>query len=421
MTATLDRQLDARTPGRTRPWWILAAAMFVIAWGGNQFTPLLSMYRMHEGLSTTTVDVLLFAYVLGIIPAMLLGGPLSDRFGRRPLMLPAPVIGIVGSLVLSVGAAHEPVLFVGRVLSGLALGLMMAVGSSWMKELSGAPWDPDAAPGTGARRAAMSMTAGFAIGAVVAGLLAEWGPWPGTLPYLVHVVLSVPVAVALLRTPETRAVGARGTLLQDLRIPAAAHRRFWYVVIPVAPWVFGAAGAAYAVLPNIMVDRAGAHPIAFSALLCLIALGCGFGIQALGRRIDTPRSARAVAVALGILAVGCAIGAVAARELTIPLAVAAAAVLGAGYGMALVSGLQEIQRIAGPDDLAGLTAVFYSLSYLGFGAPAVMAVLSGWVSYPAMFGFGVIVAVASLALVAWKWAAHLPEPQGPAVVEDSVG
>lgn len=419
MTVTLDRAVADRSRHGIRSWGLLAAAMFVIAWGGNQFTPLLSMYRLHDGLSTTTVDVLLFAYVLGIIPAMLLGGPLSDRFGRRPLMLPAPAIGIAGSLVLSVGAAHEPVLFVGRVLSGLALGLMMAVGSSWMKELSGAPWDLEAAPGAGARRAAMSMTAGFAIGAVVAGLLAEWGPWPGTFPYLVHAALSVPTAVALFRVPETREVGARGPLLQDLKIPAVAHRRFWYVVIPVAPWVFGAAGAAYAVLPNLMVDRAGAYPIAFSALLCLVALGCGFAIQALGRRIDTPRNARAVAVALGILAVGCTIGAVAARELTVPLAIAAAAVLGAGYGMALVSGLQEIQRIAGPDDLAGLTAVFYSLSYLGFGAPAVMAMLSGWVSYPAMFGFGAVVSLASLALVAWKWAAHLPTAQDPRPVDES--
>ena len=39
----------------------------------------------------------------------------------------------------------------------------------------------------------------------------------------------------------------------------------------------------------------------------------------------------------------------------------------------LVGGLMEVQRIAGPDDLAGLTAVFYSLSYVGFFVPAVLA------------------------------------------------
>ena len=63
---------------------------------------------------------------------------------------------------------------------------------------------------------------------------------------------------------------------------------------------------------------------------------------------------------------------------------------------ALLAGLQEIQRIAGPDDLAGMTAVFYSLCYLGFGVPAAMAFLSHWVSYPVMFGFGVVAAGLSL-------------------------
>jgi len=77
-----------------------------------------------------------------------------------------------------------------------------------------------------------------------------------------------------------------------------------------------------------------------------------------------------------------------------------------------VSGLQEIQRISGPDDLAGLTAVFYSLSYLGFAVPAVMAVIAESttaLTYPMMFVFGAIVAAASLVLVVVKWRRHLPE------------
>ena len=51
----------------------------------------------------------------------------------------------------------------------------------------------------------------------------------------------------------------------------------------------------------------------------------------------------------------------------------AAAILGCGYGMALIGGLLEVQRIAGPDDLGGLTAVFYALTYIGFGSPALLS------------------------------------------------
>ncbi|MFC9788117.1 MFS transporter [Rhodococcus sp. NPDC127528] len=418
MTAALDERPEATAalPRSIPPWTLVAGAMFAVAWGGNEFTPLLVMYRLDHGYSPVVVDSFLFAYVLGIVPAMLIGGPLSDRLGRRPLMLPAPFVAAAGSLVLAVGADSAALLIVGRVLSGVGLGLGMAVGGSWLKELSARPWDVKARTGAGARRAAMSLTAGFAIGAGLAGVLAQWAPWPSALAYALHILLAVGAGVALLAAPESRAatpVAERVALIEDLKIPAASHRRFWFVIAPVAPWVFGAASCAYAVMPSLMADHSGGRPVAFSSLLCVVALACGFGVQALGRRIDTPHSARAVLVALAILVVGMVIGAAAADRLTVPLALLAAVVLGSGYGMALVSGLQEIQRIAGPDDLAGLTAVFYSLTYLGFAVPAAMAIAvqewSGVLGYPVIFLFGAVVAAASLALVAVKSRSHLPE------------
>lgn len=397
------------------PWALISAAMFAVAWGGNEFTPLLVMYRLDHGYSPVVVDTFLFAYVLGIVPALLIGGPLSDRLGRRPLMLPAPFVAAAGSLVLALGADSAALLVTGRILSGVGLGLGMAVGGSWLKELSVSPWDERAGSGAGARRAAMSLTAGFAIGAGAAGLLAQWAPLPSTLVYLLHIGLAVGAGLALLAAPESRPAtprAQRAPLREDLRVPAAAHGRFWLVVVPVAPWVFGAASCAYAVMPSLMAEHSGGRPVAFSALLSVVALGCGFAIQALGRRIDTPRGARAVLVALALLVVGMLLGAVAADRLTVPLAVAAAAVLGCGYGMALVAGLQEIQRIARPDDLAGLTAVFYSLTYIGFAVPAVLAmVVQTWpavVGYPTLFLIGAAVATTCLAVVFGNGRAYLP-------------
>lgn len=48
---------------------------------GNEFTPLLVMYKLDHGFTQVVVDTFLFAYVLGIVPALLIGGPLSDRLG----------------------------------------------------------------------------------------------------------------------------------------------------------------------------------------------------------------------------------------------------------------------------------------------------------------------------------------------------
>ena len=49
-----------------RSWIAVAAAMFCCGWGGNQFTPLLVMYRETAGYSVLTVDEFLGAYVVGL-------------------------------------------------------------------------------------------------------------------------------------------------------------------------------------------------------------------------------------------------------------------------------------------------------------------------------------------------------------------
>lgn len=408
MTALIaQRRPEQRRPidGRgSRRWIAVAAATFAIAWGGNEFTPLLVMYRTSEAFTPLTVDLLLFAYVLGIVPALLIGGSLSDRFGRRPLMLPAPVLAALGSTILALGADSAPTLALGRVFSGLALGLAMAVGGSWIKELSSPPWGSGQ---SGARRAAMSLTAGFGMGAGVAGVLAEWAPAPTVLPYAVNIVLALAAAALIFGTPETRPSRRNGipadphSNFRSRNAISALDRRVLLVVLPVAPWVFGAGASAYAVLPALMTDRAAEAPIAFSGLLCVVTLGVGFAVQSLGRRLGTG-GMRGVVIALVLVVAGMGAAVWAASALTLWAAVAAAAVLGAGYGMALLAGLQEIQRLAGPDDLAGLTAVFYAVSYFGFAVPAALAYASQtWalLTYPVMFAVGALAAIACLFVV----------------------
>ncbi|MFI9406792.1 MFS transporter [Nocardia sp. NPDC052316] len=398
---TLTTAARPTTRATPKAWWGVAAAMFAIAWGGNEFTPLLVMYKSH-GLPVTTVDLLLFYYVLGIVPALLIGGPLSDRYGRRALLRPAPLISAAGSLLLAFGSAAVPALSAGRVLCGVALGLAMAVGSSWLKELAQPPFGPALPGGTGARRSAMSLTGGFAVGAGFAGLLAQWAPWPNTLAYLINVALCLVAALWVARAPETIVPHENpGRLRDDLKVPAAGHRRFRCVALPVALWLFTSAGTAYAVMPTLMAPHINGAPIAFSALVGVITLSCGFAIQSVARRIDKPGTARAAVVSLVFVTCGMIAAAWASGALTLWATLATAVILGAGYGIGMVAGLQEIERIATPADLAGLTAVFYSVSYLGFGVPALLSFLHEDVGfgYPSMFAVAALAAAASLTLV----------------------
>ncbi|MBB2741565.1 UNVERIFIED_ORG: MFS family permease [Microbispora rosea subsp. rosea] len=399
----------APTPAITsRPdsWRTVAAAMFACGWGGNQFTPLLLMYRRLGGYSTLSVDAFLGAYVVGLVPGLLLAGPVSDRRGRRPVLVAGTVASAVASLVLCFGGQSAWPIYAGRLITGFAVGIAMSVGSSWVKELSSG-----AGGGLAARRAALCQTAGFGLGAGVAGVLAQWGPWPMVTPYAVHLLLTVAIPVLLLRVPETRPPLAHATgsvrqlltaLVNDLRVPAPARRRFRLVVLPMAPWVFGAAGLAYAVMPQLVGFRVGDWGLAYATGLTVLTLGTGAAVQPVARWLHGDvgsvgagnGTGRAPVAAMAVMLLGTALCAANAVVLSPWLAAVAAAALGAGYGIAVVSGLREIQRMAGPDDLAGLTGVYYTLAYAGFLLPTVLAGLSSWLSYPVM-----LTAVAAAALV----------------------
>ncbi|MEV5832799.1 hypothetical protein [Nocardia sp. NPDC052112] len=127
-----------------------------------------------------------------------------------------------------------------------ALVLAMAVGSSWLEELSQPPFGPELPARTGARRSAMSLTGGFAVGAGVAGGLARWARLPNTLAYPINVLLCLIAAVWVPRVPETLSPQRNsGRLIDDLKVvPAAAHRRLRCVALPVALSLFNSAATA---------------------------------------------------------------------------------------------------------------------------------------------------------------------------------
>lgn len=414
-------------PRAHRHWVVVAAALIVSGWGANQFTPLLVMYRsMTDGdgarlFTPVTVDGFLAAYVVGLVPGLLVGGPASDRYGRR-VLVPGTALAALGSVILGSAAFVPPEwpqlpLYFGRFITGIAAGLAMAVGTSWVKELSQAPFDPRADAGAGARRASLSLTVGFGAGAGVAGALAQWGPGREWFPYLVQVAVSVPVIVLLLRVPETAPARiARGSWAEDLHVPLAFHPRFLWSVAPMAPWVFGAAGIAYAVLPQLQQRNMGRMGLAFSTLLTVVTLLTGVLVQGLAKRLDTPRSGRATIAGLGLIVAGLALASWAARSIdlgapvvvSIGWTVLAAMVLGAAYGVCLVSGLQEVQRIASPTQLAGLTAVYYALTYLGFLLPLVLSTVAGLTSYGILLLVLAGLAGVSLVLVACHSVRALP-------------
>ena len=133
----------------------------------------------------------------------------------------------------------------------------------------------------------------------------------------------------------------------------------------MAPWVFAAPAIAFALLPSLAGAGQAANGIALTAAIAALCALAGILIQPLARRLDLrPGRNRAAAAGLLLLAAGLVLGAVTAQAREVWLLVPSAIVLGCAYGMCLVAGLVEVQRLAGSNGAAGLTAIFYALTYL---------------------------------------------------------
>jgi predicted MFS family arabinose efflux permease len=377
----------------SRAWLPVGFAMLVVGWGANQFSPMLLVYRAQLGLSASELALLFALYAVGLIPGLLIGGPASDRYGRRALVLPFVALSPLASALI-VLAQHSPAgLGAARLLVGVCSGVVFAAAGAWVQELS-----TEAPAGTGARRAAISLSLGFGIGPLVAALIAQWAPDPLQLPYLPHIALGLLAFVLVLRVPETVQTSAtRGPLL---RLPSTAFTpRFRRAVAPMAPWVFGSASLAIVVLPA-QVSSVHSASVAFAGVAAALTLGAGVLVQPFARRVEERRRLGAAAVGLAAAAVALVVALAAEDAGSKALALLAAIPFGIAYGTCLVSGLRETERLAPADERGASIAVFLVLTYLGFGAPYIFDLLDGLVGTSATLVLGVALA---LLTALWVW------------------
>ncbi|MHA6625561.1 MFS transporter [Pseudonocardia sichuanensis] len=352
--------------GRAVP--ALWTAVFVVAFGTNVPTPLLLIYRDELGLSSNALTGAFGVYAAGLVPALLLAGPVSDRVGRRPVVLPFVVLSAVTSLLFLGAGSSVLLLFACRFLQGAVSGVVFSVGTAWLGELVGDP-------GRSARWTTAALGGGWAIGPLTSGLLAQFAPAPTVLPYLVHVALML-VGLALLPVvPETLAAADRraGPLIH-LGVPDGARLPFTLVVLPVAVGVFTFPSTAVTVLPLLMIPSMPQIAVAVTGVVAGVTLLTGVLAQPIGRRLGAVRGGPAGlatgAAGLGLSLVGVGLDAW-------PLLLPVALLLGVGYGLCLAAGLTMVATLASPTARGALTGTFYACAYLGFGAPLLLSVLGG--------------------------------------------
>lgn len=375
---------------RTAPGLLVAAAFFVIMLGATLPTPLYPIYQRELGFGGLMVTVVFATYAVGVLAALLLFGRLSDRIGRKPVLLPGLVLAAASSLVFLIPDSVAALL-VGRVLSGLSAGVFTGVATATIVDL---------APESGRARAGLLAAAcnvlGLGLGPVLAGLLADVAPYPLVLPYLVHLALLVPAAVAVAVVPESVSREPGPVRLQVQRLGVPPEVRSVFVRAGIAGFAgFAVLGFFTAVTPLFVgqVLRNPSHLVA--GLVVFSALGSSTVGQLLTARVALRTSllGGCLALAAGIAVVGAGIAGV-----SLPVLLVGAAVAGLGQGTIFRAGLQSVTGAAPAQRRSEVASSYFLVVYVAISLP-VIGVGAGVQAFglvPTAVAFAGLVAVLAL-------------------------
>src|SRR6266436_7583942 len=180
---------------RRSPVYVMALTIFIDFAGFGIVLPLLPFWAERLGAGAVGVGLILTIYALAQFIFTPVLGTLSDRYGRRPVILASLVIEAL-SLALSALAGSLAILLVARFMSGLGAS---NIGSAQAVVADVTPVERRAR-GMGLIGAAIGL--GFVVGPALGGLLAPLGP---AVPFWVAMLVALANALLVLRfLPETR-------------------------------------------------------------------------------------------------------------------------------------------------------------------------------------------------------------------------
>ncbi|AWN39051.1 Bcr/CflA family drug resistance efflux transporter [Methylobacterium radiodurans] len=333
------------------------------------FVPALADAAADLGTTPSVAQLTITLFLVGLAGGQLVYGPLSDRYGRRPVLIAGLGLYLAG-LLLAVPAPNIGVLVAARVLQALGACSTLVIGRAMVRDVSEST---DAA-----RRMAlltMAMTLTPALAPALGGLVDTWLGWRAVFGVLAALV-AVLGALVVVTLPETN---RHPVALPGPSAMAAAYLRLLRMPVFRAYLVAGACAgtslyAFLAVAPFLLVERLGRSSGEVGLDCLIVVFGMVAGAVAANRlagRVPIRSLARTgnlvcLAGAGTLLAIDQA-GLLGVISLIGPLIVYA---LGVGLvGPNAVAGLMNVDPRA-----AGAASSLYGFTQMAFGALFTVAV-----------------------------------------------
>lgn len=286
-------------PNRRPPVWLLVAATATGPLALNLFVPSMPGLVAAFGADHATVQLTLSLFLIGVAFGQLIYGPLSDRFGRRPVLL----AGMGLYLTASAACAMAPgigALIVGRVAQAAGGCAGMVIGRAIVRDA----WDRDQAT-----RVLAAVIAGMAVapmvGPVIGGFLEEWAGWRAGF-ILIAAFGALVLAASLKALPETH---TNPTPLPGPMALVQAYRGLLGKPVFVGNALLSALSTAsfFAFLagaPYATVEMLGRSPSEYGLLFVLLSIGYMAGNILVSRLIGRVTAERLMLVGMALSLAG---------------------------------------------------------------------------------------------------------------------
>ncbi|WP_455568863.1 MFS transporter [Streptomyces inhibens] len=399
----------------TREIWFAAWPVVAIFILSNAAMPLYAVWQRQLGFSSGTLTLIYAAYVVGLLGALLVAGVASDRVGRKPVLVPALLLGIVACLIYTT-APSVAALATARLLTGVATGAAVSAGMAAVTDIA-------AGRRTGPLLASTGMVLGAGIGPVLAGVLSETAPAPTVTVFVVEAALlaTALAAVARMPLPQRRTGSGKGSGTTSgtggaagvpagswVRLPAVPRANRRHLALGLAAFAPGISATAFVLSlgPSLLAGLLGTANRAVAGGMALAMFLAATGVQFALRHL----AVRTILLTSGAATVAGTLALVTAVH-TASLAPLIAAVIlaGAGQGAGQLGGLTLLSREVPATRRAEANAALNAGGYFLAGAlPVADGYLSDAIGLPAAattFGLAVAALAAAGAALVAAWGA----------------
>ena len=337
-------------------------AFMIVMMGTTLPTPLYPLYSNVFQLTPLMITVIYAVYAVGVIGGLLVFGQLSDRIGRRYVLIPGIILSIISAIVF-LFASNVGLLLLGRVVSGLSAGLFTSTATTTIVNLA-----PDEKKNQASTIASSVNMLGLGFGPLLCGVLAQYLPYALHLVFIVDIVLLIPAFIGIWLMPEPiKDKQSFRIKVQKLSVPSNIRGTFIYAVIPVFVG-FSMLGLFTAISPNFLGEILNIQNKAIIGLTVFLV----FCASTVGQLLFKQKSDYSVlmlgsaTLILGVILVGISL-----LLSSYVLLLIGAIVSGLGQAFSFRAGLSTVNSVSPQDKQAEITSTFFTIAYIAISIPVV--------------------------------------------------